>query len=81
LSTTLAVAWVAAGRRAAYVTDGNLRDSVHFTAGLALCRAVGCIVTDLRGRHLHTGPGVIAAADDETHAILLEIIGRHLPAD
>ena len=81
LSTTLAVAWVAAGRRAAYVTDGNLRDSVHFTAGLALCRAVGCIVTDLRGRPLHTGPGVIAAADDETHAILLEIIARHLPAD
>ena len=70
-----------AGRRAAYVTDGNLRDSVHFTAGLALCRAVGCIVTDLRGRPLHTGPGVIAAADHETHAILLEIIARHLPTD
>ena len=26
-------AWVAAGRRAAYVTDGHLRDSVHFAAG------------------------------------------------
>jgi myo-inositol-1(or 4)-monophosphatase len=79
LSTTLAVAWVAAGRRAAYVTDGNLRDSVHFTAGLALCRAAGCTVTDLRGQPLHTGPGVIAAADDETHAVLLELIARHLP--
>ncbi len=28
VSTTLAVTWVAAGRRAAYVTDGDLRDSV-----------------------------------------------------
>jgi myo-inositol-1(or 4)-monophosphatase len=81
LSTTLAVAWVAAGRRAAYVTDGNLRDSVHFTAGLALCRAAGCNVTDLRGHPLYSGPGVIAAADAETHAILLEVIARHLPAD
>jgi myo-inositol-1(or 4)-monophosphatase len=81
LSTTLAVAWVADGRRAAYVTDGNLRDSVHFTAGLALCRAAGCIVTDLRGRPLHTGPGVIAAADAATHKLLLEIIATHLPTE
>ncbi|GAB2575832.1 inositol monophosphatase family protein [Kribbella endophytica] len=76
LSTTLAVAWVADGRRAAYVTDGDLRDSVHFAAGLALCQAAGCVVTDLRGQPLHTGPGVIAAADDKTHAALLEIIAR-----
>lgn len=81
LSTTLAVAWVAAGRRAAYVTDGNLRDSVHFTAGLALCQAAGCIVTDLRGHPLHTGLGVIAAADAKTHATLLEITARHLPPE
>jgi myo-inositol-1(or 4)-monophosphatase len=79
LSTTLAVAWVAAGRRAAYVTDGNLRDSVHFTAGLALCRAAGGIVTDLRGQPLHSGLGVIAAADARTHATLLDIVARHLP--
>ena len=32
VSTTLALAWVAAGRRAAYVTDGHLIDSVHFAA-------------------------------------------------
>ncbi|MDX6281284.1 MAG: monophosphatase [Kribbellaceae bacterium] len=81
LSTTLAVAWVAAGRRAAYVTDGNLRDSVHFTAGLALCQAAGCVVTDLRGRPLHTGLGVIAAADAKTHAALVEIIAGHLPEE
>lgn len=79
LSTTLPVAWVAVGRRAAYVTDGNLRDSVHFTAGLALCQAAGCIVTDLRGNPLHSGNGAIAAADPATHAALLQIVARHLP--
>jgi fructose-1,6-bisphosphatase/inositol monophosphatase family enzyme len=40
-STTLALAWVAAGRRAAYVTEGDLRDSVHFAAGIALCSGRG----------------------------------------
>lgn len=78
-STTLALAWVAAGRRAAYVTDGDLRESVRYTAGLALCQAGGCIVTDLLGKHLYSGPGVVASADAETHASLLEIVARHLP--
>jgi myo-inositol-1(or 4)-monophosphatase len=77
VSTTLAVAWVAAGRRAAYVTDGHLRDSVHFTAGIALCRAAGCIVTGLDGQPLHTGAGgLVVAADGQTHAALLALI-RH----
>ncbi|NYV73345.1 inositol monophosphatase family protein [Streptomyces sp. UH6] len=72
VSTTLAVAWVAAGRRAAYVTDGDLRDSVHFSAGIALCEAAGCVVTGLDGRPPCTGAnGLIAAADHETHAALL----------
>lgn len=45
VSTTLALAWVAAGKRAAYVTDGgDLSRSVHFAAGIALCRAAGCVV-------------------------------------
>ncbi|MEU4038358.1 inositol monophosphatase family protein [Streptomyces collinus] len=75
VSTTLAVAWVAAGRRAAYVTDGRLRDSVHFSAGIALCRAAGCTVTGLDGRPVHTGTGgLIAAADAGTHAALLEMV-------
>jgi myo-inositol-1(or 4)-monophosphatase len=80
VSTTLAVAWVAAGRRAAYVTDGHLRDSVHFAAGIALCQAAGCVVTDLDGRPLHTGRGgLVAAADPGTHAALLALIaGRRL---
>jgi myo-inositol-1(or 4)-monophosphatase len=75
ISTTLALAWVSAGRRAAYVTDGQLRDSVHFSAGIALCEAAGCVVTGLRGQPLHTGPGgLVAAADRQTHTALLEII-------
>ncbi|MEU8193961.1 inositol monophosphatase family protein [Microbispora amethystogenes] len=82
VSTTLAVAWVAAGRRAAYVTDGHLRDSVHFAAGIALCRAAGCVVTGLHGQPPHTGAGgLVVAADRETHAALLEIIGRQAPRE
>lgn len=77
LSTTLALAWVAAGRRAAYVTDGDLRDSVHFTSGIALCRAAGCVVTGLDGQPLHTGAhGLVAAADAETHAELVALVSR-----
>ncbi len=76
-STTLALAWVAAGRRAAYVTDGDLRDSVHFASGIALCQAAGCVVSGLQGQPLHTGAGgLVAAADRQTHASLIEIIGR-----
>ncbi|MGV4980771.1 inositol monophosphatase family protein [Streptomyces sp. NPDC001709] len=75
VSSTLAVAWVAAGRRAAYVTDGDLRDSVHFAAGIALCRAAGCTVTGLYGEPVFSGAnGLVAAADAKTHAALLELI-------
>ncbi|GAA0985174.1 inositol monophosphatase family protein [Acrocarpospora macrocephala] len=82
VSTTLAVAWVAAGRRAAYVTDGHLRDSVHFASGIALCQAAGCVVTGIHGQPLHTGAGgLIAAADQETHAALLDLISNQLPPD
>ncbi|WP_406529710.1 hypothetical protein [Streptomyces sp. I8-5] len=36
VSTTLALTWVAAGKRAAYVTDGgDLAESVHFAADIA----------------------------------------------
>jgi myo-inositol-1(or 4)-monophosphatase len=77
LSTTLPVAWVAAGRRAGYVSDGDLRDSVHFAAGLALCWAAGCVVTGIDGQPLHTGEGGLIAADRETHAALLAAIRHH----
>lgn len=81
VSTTLAVAWVAAGRRAAYVTDGHLRDSVHFAAGIALCEAAGCVVTGIHGQPLHTGAGgLIAAADQRTHTTLLEMVRNQASA-
>ncbi|MCQ4206899.1 inositol monophosphatase family protein [Streptomyces longispororuber] len=76
VSTTLALAWVAAGKRAAYVTHGgDLSQSVHFAAGIALCRAAGCTVTGIDGAPIgETGRGLVAAADDETHGLLMSMI-------
>ncbi|MGP3987429.1 inositol monophosphatase family protein [Streptomyces sp. 3N207] len=75
VSTSLAVAWVAAGRRAAYVTDGDLRDNVHFAAGIALCAAAGCVLTGIHGQPLFSGAdGLIVAADQQTHAALLAAV-------
>ncbi|MGV9840528.1 inositol monophosphatase family protein [Streptomyces fungicidicus] len=75
VSTTLALAWVAAGRRAAYVTDGgDLSGSVHFAAGIALCRAAGCVVTGIDGGPIgEAGRGLVVAADDETHGLLMSM--------
>ncbi|HEX6475075.1 MAG TPA: inositol monophosphatase family protein [Candidatus Limnocylindria bacterium] len=78
-STSLALTWVAMGRRAAYVTDGQLADNVHFAAGVTVCLVAGCVVSDLRGGPLTPGAaatGMIAAADKETHARLLAMVGR-----
>jgi myo-inositol-1(or 4)-monophosphatase len=75
-STTLAVAWVAAGRFAAYVADGDVSQSVHYAAGLALCRCVGCVVTDLDGGPVSSGRGLLVAADADTHADLLALLPR-----
>lgn len=76
VSTTLALAWVAAGKRAAYVTDGaDLTGSVHSAAGIALCRAAGCVVTAADGTPVGPGSrGLVAAADAETHTTLLALI-------
>lgn len=75
VSTSIALVWVATGQRAAYVTDGDLRDSVHFTAGVAICEAAGCVVTDLLGHPWgHSPTGLLAAADSATHAALLAIV-------
>jgi myo-inositol-1(or 4)-monophosphatase len=77
MSTSLALAWVASGHRAAYVTDGNLAGSVHFAAGIALCAAAGCVMTDLRGGPVDGGSGgLLAAADSETHEALLTMAIR-----
>ncbi|WP_455358281.1 inositol monophosphatase family protein [Streptomyces sp. SYSU K21746] len=76
VSTTLALAWVAAGKRAAYVTDGgDLSGSVHFAAGIALCQAAGCVVTGIDGGPIgQAGRGLVAAADGETHQLLMSMI-------
>jgi myo-inositol-1(or 4)-monophosphatase len=75
MSTTLPVAWVAAGRRAALLNDGDMRDSVHFAAGIAICQAAGCVVTGVEGQPLHTGVGgLLVAADEATHETLLALI-------
>ncbi|MEV5122408.1 inositol monophosphatase family protein [Streptomyces decoyicus] len=76
VSTTLALAWVAAGRRAAYVTDGgDLAQSVHFAAGIALCQAAGCVVTGVDGAPIgQAGRGLVVASDAETHGLLLSMI-------
>ncbi len=75
LSTTLGLTWVAAGRMAAYVEQGDVRDSVHFAAGIAVCRGAGAVVTALDGSPLHeSGDGILAAADAETHEHLLRVV-------
>ncbi|MFI2235983.1 inositol monophosphatase family protein [Streptomyces chrestomyceticus] len=76
VSTTLALAWVAAGKRAAYVTDGDdLSGSVHFAAGIALCRAAGCVVTGIDGAPVgQGGRGLVAAADAGTHRLLMTMV-------
>jgi myo-inositol-1(or 4)-monophosphatase len=74
-STTLALTWLAAGRRAAYLHEGDLRDNVHFAAPIAIVQAAGCVVTGVHGQPLHTTPhGLLAAADAETHGALLALI-------
>ena len=81
-STTEALAWVAAGRHAAYLTEGDMVDNVHFAAGIGLCRAAGCVVTDLDGGPVRTrvdSPagrgGLLASADEQIHVALLALLG------
>lgn len=74
-STSLALLWVATGRRGAYVVDGDVHDSVHYAAPLALCRAVGCTLTALDGGPLERpDAGLVAAADPDVHRRLLELL-------
>jgi len=74
-STTLAMTWLAAGRRAAYVHEGDLRDNVHFAAPVAIAVAAGCVVTGVRGQPFGDGSGgLLAAADVPTHIRLLELL-------
>lgn len=43
-----------------------------------LCRAAGCVVTDLRGGQLEGGRGLIAAANAEAHQRLVALVAPHL---
>jgi myo-inositol-1(or 4)-monophosphatase len=74
VSTSLGLAWVAVGRFAAYVAEEDVSDSVHYAAGLALCRGAGCVVTDLDGGDVTSGRGLLAAADAATHLDLLGLL-------
>ena len=78
ISSTLAVAWTAVGRRAAYISDGFFRDNLHYAAGIAVCERAGCVVSDLAGNPLHTGRGLIVSADAATHDAILEIVAPHV---
>lgn len=79
VSTTIALTWVASGQRAAYITDGDIRNSVHFAAGLAICEGAGCVVTDLLGCAWgNASTGLLAAADPDTHAALLRLVRKYL---
>jgi myo-inositol-1(or 4)-monophosphatase len=80
VSTTIALTWVATGQRAAYITDGDImQKSVHFAAGIAICEAAGCVVTDLRGQPWGNGTtGLVASADHQTHSTLMNLIGHYL---
>jgi len=80
ISSTLGVAWVAAGRRASYISDGTFRNNVHFAAGIAIAEAAGCVVTDLAGDPLHTGRGLVISADPTTHGKVLALVQPHVSA-
>jgi myo-inositol-1(or 4)-monophosphatase len=77
-SSTLGLTWVAAGHRAAYVTDGSVDQSVHYAPGIALCEAAGCVVTDLDGGPVVGGRGLVAAADAATAERIRALVGRNL---
>ena len=80
ISSTLGLAWVAAGRRAAYISDGVFRENLHFAAGIAIAEASGCSVSDLAGDPLHAGRGLIVSADEGTHRSILALVEPHLTA-
>ncbi|MBT2378775.1 hypothetical protein J7E90_15825 [Streptomyces sp. ISL-111] len=65
----------AVGNLLVAVTDGgDLSGSVHFAAGIALCRAAGCVVTGVDGSPVGEGHGLVAAAGEETHGLLMSMI-------
>lgn len=79
LGSGLPLAWVATGQRAGFVIPDRRAKSVHFTAGIGLCRAAGCVMTNLRGEPLRLdGDGIVVAADKPTHDRLMAGIAEQL---
>lgn len=78
LGTTLGLAYVAAGRIAAYVPLNG--GSLHAAAGALIALESGCTVTDIRGRPWTVASeSLIAAATPGLHAELLEIAKQTTP--
>jgi myo-inositol-1(or 4)-monophosphatase len=74
LSTTLALAYVAAGRVAAYVLFWT--SAIHAAAGSLLAAEAGATVSDLEGRPWTIrSDSIIAGATPGLHAELLELAG------
>jgi myo-inositol-1(or 4)-monophosphatase len=74
-STTLTVPWVAAGKRAAYVSEGDMKDNLHYAAGIAICQSAGCVITGIDGQPLYAGAGgLLIARDWSTHSALLGML-------
>lgn len=77
VSSSIALAWVATGQRAGYVSEGDKRNNVHFAAPIAICEAAGCVLSDLNGTPWRSGAdGLIAGADAATHAALLRMVRK-----
>jgi myo-inositol-1(or 4)-monophosphatase len=80
VSSSLALTWVASGQRAAYVTDGDVRNTVHFAAGIAICKAAGCSISDLFGDvREDSRAGLLVAADEQIHEELIRLAGKQAP--
>ena len=79
IGTSLPLSWVATGKYAGYVIPGKREASVHFTPGIGLCQAAGCVLSGLHGEPLHlANEGIVVAADERTHELLLAGIAEQL---
>lgn len=76
LNTSLALAYVARGRLAAFVMDNT--KPWDQGAGGVICREAGCIVTDLHGnRWTPAAASIIAAADQTVYDELRDLLDMH----
>jgi myo-inositol-1(or 4)-monophosphatase len=79
LGTALPLAWVATGGRAAMVIASSCDFDVHFAAGIGLCRAAGCVLSDLHGGPARLdSEAIVVAADAATHRLILQGVAEQL---